>query len=96
MITPLKNNEPNNSIREVHPNNRGSYLFVKRAFDLISSGLFLVLFGWLILLLICVINYCEDGHNQIYTLKRVGKGGRVIKFHKIRSMKTGLIQWRLI
>lgn len=86
MITPLKNDESNNSIREVHPNNRWSYLFVKRAFNLIASGLFLILFGCFILLL-RFINFSEDGHSPIYTSKLFGKGGRVIKFHKIRSMK---------
>lgn len=32
------------------------------------------------------IKFCEDGHNPIYTSKRVGRDGRIIKFHKIRSM----------
>ena len=33
-----------------------------------------------------LIKFCEDGHNPIYTSKRVGKNGKIIKFHKIRSM----------
>lgn len=32
------------------------------------------------------IKFCEDGHNPIYTSERVGKDGKKIKFHKIRSM----------
>lgn len=61
------------------------YRFFKRIFDILASGLFLLLFGWLILILI-FIKFCEDGHNPIYTSKRVGKDGKIIKFHKIRSM----------
>lgn len=64
-------------------------MFVKSAFDLIASGLFLIIFGWFILLL-CLIKFCVDVHNPIYTSKRVGKNGRVIKFHKIRSMKPNV------
>lgn len=62
------------------------YHFFKRLFDIIASGLFLILFGWFILLMM-FIKFCEDGHNPIYISKRVGKHGKIIKFHKIRSMK---------
>ena len=62
------------------------YLFVKRTFDIFASFLFLLIFSWLILILL-FIKFCEDGHNPIYTSIRVGKGGKKIKFHKIRSMK---------
>ncbi len=61
------------------------YSFLKRFFDILSSGLFLIVFGWFILL-IMLIKFCEDGHNPIYTSIRVGKNGKLIKFHKIRSM----------
>ena len=64
------------------------YNFIKRVCDLIISFLFLVFFGWFILLLM-FIKFCEDGGNPIYTSKRVGKNGKLIKFHKIRSMKKG-------
>ncbi len=62
------------------------YSFFKRFFDILLSGLFLIVFGWFILLLM-LIKFCEDGHNPIYTSIRVGKNGKLIKFHKIRSMK---------
>ncbi|MCR5348551.1 MAG: sugar transferase [Bacilli bacterium] len=65
---------------------RLGYLFVKRAFDILASGLFLLVFGWFLLLLM-FIKFCEDGHNPIYTSIRVGYKGKKIKFHKIRSMK---------
>ena len=61
------------------------YQFFKRFFDILLSGIALILFGWLILLMM-FIKFCEDGHNPIYTSKRVGKNGKIIKFHKIRSM----------
>ena len=62
------------------------YQFIKRFFDVLLSGIFLLLFGWFILLMM-FIKFCEDGHNPIYTSIRVGKDGKLIKFHKIRSMK---------
>lgn len=62
------------------------YQFFKRFFDILLSTIALILFGWFILLMM-FIKFCEDGHNPIYTSKRVGKDGKIIKFHKIRSMK---------
>ena len=78
--------ERQNRNREVHPRNGLIYRFIKRCFDIVASLLFLILFGWFILLLM-FIKFCEDGHNPIYTSIRVGKNGKLIKFHKIRTMK---------
>ena len=61
------------------------YNFIKRSFDIFNSFIFLVVFGPLILLLL-FIKFCEDGHRPIYTSVRVGKNGKKIKFHKIRTM----------
>lgn len=72
--------------REVHPKNGLIYRFLKRFFDIVLSLTFLLLFGWVILILMFV-KFCEDGHNPIYTSIRVGKNGKLIKFHKIRTMK---------
>ncbi len=72
--------------REVHAKNGFIYRFIKRLFDFILSLTFLLLLGWLILILM-FIKFCEDGHNPIYTSIRVGKNGKLIKFHKIRTMK---------
>lgn len=82
---------PNNVNREVHPKNGFVYRFIKRTFDIVLSLTFLLLFGWFILLLM-LIKFCEDGHNPIYTSKRVGKNGKIIKFHKIRTMKPNADQ----
>ncbi len=107
----------------------GCYEFFKRTFDLVSSGTFLLLFGWVILLLMLLkwledlgvksykleITEDENGaylstngkryncrivkdpegekdptvHGAIYTSDRVGRNGKVFKFHKIRSMCPG-------
>ena len=77
---------PNDEKREVHPKDGLVYRFFKRTFDIVLSLTFLLLFGWFILLLM-LIKFCEDGHNPIYTSIRVGKNGKLIKFHKIRTMK---------
>ena len=84
-------NETPKENREVHPKNGLIYRFIKRCFDITASLLFLLLFGWFILLLM-LIKFCEDGHNPIYTSIRVGKNGKSIKFHKIRTMKPNAEQ----
>lgn len=61
------------------------YLFVKRSFDLVSSGLMIILFSWLILLCL-LIKWLEDFHNPVYVSKRVGQNGKIFKFYKIRTM----------
>ena len=63
----------------------GCYLFFKRTFDIFASGLFLIIFSWLILL-VMLIKWLEDFHNPIYVSKRVGKDGKIFKFYKIRTM----------
>lgn len=69
------------------------YEFVKRCFDIFSSFLFLVIFSWLIIILL-LIKFFEDFHNPVYTSERVGKNGKIIKFHKIRSMKPDAEQMK--
>lgn len=61
------------------------YRFTKRTFDIVSSGLALILLSWLILLCL-LIKWLEDFHNPIYVSDRVGKNGKIFKFHKIRTM----------
>ena len=98
-------------------------------FDIVSSGLFLLVFGWFILLLMLikwledlggksykmVITQADDGEyvakdgkrynvivskdpngvkdasvkGALYSSDRVGKGGKIFRFHKIRSMCPG-------
>ena len=62
------------------------YLFFKRAFDIVASGLFLLVFSWLYLILaVCV--KCSDGGPVFYRHPRVGKNGKTIYIPKFRSMK---------
>ena len=89
MDNSITQSEVATKYREVHPKNGLIYRFIKRTFDIVASLLFLLLFGWLILLLM-FIKFCEDGHNPIYTSIRVGVNGKLIKFHKIRTMKPNV------
>ena len=117
------------SAREVKVRGGKGYEFVKHAFDIFSSGLFLLLFGWIILILMlikcledfggksyqliitenpegkhlskdgkrydCIVFKDKNGekdptvHGAVYTSVRVGKNGKLFKFHKIRSMCPG-------
>lgn len=62
------------------------YSFFKRAFDIVSSllGLILLLAPLLIIALIIVID--SPGASPIYVQERVGKNGHKFKFYKFRSM----------
>ncbi len=64
----------------------GCYLFFKRTFDIIASGLFLILFSWLYLIIALAVKF-SDGGKVFYLHKRVGKGGKDIYIPKFRSMK---------
>ena len=60
--------------------------FIKRSFDLVLSGILLILFSPLIL--ICAIAvYLEDGSPVIYSQERIGQGGRPFRILKFRSMR---------
>lgn len=73
------------SPRRKKPFSDFTYRFFKRAFDIVSSGLLLILLSWLILLCL-LIKWLEDFHNPIYVSKRVGKNGKIFRFYKIRTM----------
>ena len=64
----------------------GVYRFVKRTFDIVSSGLFLLIFSWLYILLAIVVKI-SDGGPIVYKHKRIGKNGKTIYMPKFRSMK---------
>ncbi len=64
----------------------GCYRFTKRFFDIVSSGLFLLIFCWLYLILAIIVK-CSDGGTVFYKHRRVGKGGKDIYIPKFRSMK---------
>lgn len=82
-------NAEENDIRPVKRKNKfhaACYRFVKRAFDLLSSAIFLILFSWLYLILALCVKI-SDGGKVFYRHKRVGKGGKDIYIPKFRSMK---------
>lgn len=60
--------------------------FFKRVFDLIVA-LIALPFWLLILLIIGPIIYFQDKGNIFYNAPRLGKGGKVFKMYKFRSMK---------
>lgn len=64
----------------------GAYLFFKRAFDIVASGLVLLVFSWLYIILAIVV-MCSDGGKVIYKHKLVGKNRKPIFVSKFRSMK---------
>ena len=63
----------------------GCYLFVKRLFDMLSSGIVLILISWLLLIFL-LIKWLEDFHNPVYVSTRVGKDGKQFRILKIRTM----------
>ena len=68
------------------PKKRYVYRFFKRLFDIVSSGLFLIIFSWLYAIIALVVKL-SDGGKVIYRHERIGKGGRHIFISKFRSMK---------
>ncbi|MBQ9389962.1 MAG: sugar transferase [Synergistaceae bacterium] len=63
------------------------YLFIKRAFDILSSGIALVILSPLLLVTAIAIKL-EDGGPVFYSAKRWGKDLKLFKMHKFRSMKV--------
>lgn len=58
---------------------------IKRAFDLIVSGMALLLFSPL-LLVVCFLVWRQDYHSPFYVAQRVGKNSKNFKMIKLRSM----------
>ena len=61
------------------------YRFVKRAFDILSSFLAILLLGWFLIIILIIQLFVTKGH-PAFPDKRVGKGGKIIKVLKFRSM----------
>jgi len=60
---------------------------IKRGFDLVVSGIFLVILSPI--LLICAIAIkAEDGSPVLYKQERIGRGGKPFYIYKFRSMRT--------
>jgi lipopolysaccharide/colanic/teichoic acid biosynthesis glycosyltransferase len=67
-------------------NNRLGYRIVKRFFDIVFSVLALVILSPLFLV-IAVLIKTEDGGQVIYTRYCIGKGEKLYKMYKFRTMK---------
>lgn len=61
------------------------YDFVKRCFDIFCS-LILIIVASPVLLLVAILVKVTDGGTIIYKAPRMGKGGKIIKVYKFRSM----------
>lgn len=64
------------------------YLFFKRTFDITASFLGLILLSWLLIITAIAIRIESKGP-VIFKQERLGKGGKVFKIYKFRSMCVG-------
>lgn len=65
------------------------YFFVKRAQDIILSGIALVLLSPLLLLVALLIVADDPRAGPIFQQKRCGKNGKEFTFYKFRTMRVG-------
>ena len=72
-------------MKEKQINNSLFYLSIKRAFDIFSSLLVICLFSWLLLIILIIQLFVTKGH-PVFADPRVGKGGKIFKALKFRSM----------
>ena len=68
-----------------HPGTGAFQPFVKRIFDLVSAGVGAILLG-IALPFIALAVYIDSPGPIFYTQKRVGKGGKIFRVYKFRSM----------
>lgn len=64
----------------------------KRVFDIVWSLCWIILLGWLMIIIAVVIKIDSQGP-AIYKSKRVWKGWKLFTFYKFRSMKTDMCVW---
>ena len=75
--------EEHNSIKPIKKS--WIYFFLKRAFDLFNSFLFLLLFSWFLIIIGLLVFFTNPGP-IIFFDKRMGKNGKTISVWKFRSM----------
>lgn len=73
------------AIDQIKPSGTLGYRFLKRLFDLVFSLLMSVLL-LIPLAVVCALISLESPGSPMYTQERVGKGGKIIKIFKLRSM----------
>jgi len=64
------------------------YHYLKRLFDVILSGILLVLLGPLLLLLILIV-WLDNGRPALFRQERVGREGKLFTAMKLRTMRPG-------
>lgn len=62
------------------------FSFIKRTFDIISSGLGLIIFSWLFLIIAIIVKVSSKGP-VFYGHIRIGRNGKPFKVWKFRTMK---------
>jgi len=70
-----------------HKQKRTPYLFFKRLFDIVLSGMALLVL-WPVMLVISLL-VRRDGGKAFYAQTRIGKDGKPFSLYKFRSMKPG-------
>lgn len=65
-----------------------AYLGTKRCFDIVFSLIATVLLAIPVAVL-CMVIMCKDFGNPFYVHQRVGKGGKIFRMLKLRSMRMG-------
>lgn len=73
------------AIDQIKPSGTLGYRFLKRLFDLVFSLLMSVLL-LIPLAVVCALISLESPGSPMYTQERVGKGGKIFKIFKLRSM----------
>ncbi len=72
------------SVQRSEVNQNGYTMLGKRLFDILVVLVALPI--WLPVIAIAALFVAMDGHNPFYTQERVGRGGRIFKMLKLRSM----------
>lgn len=68
--------------------NKGFYSrYVKRAIDILISGVVLILFWWVYVILALIVRF-NLGSPVLFTQERPGKDGKIFKLYKFRSMSN--------
>lgn len=60
--------------------------FFKRLFDIILSGIALLLIGWFILLVAFFLHFANKGAGAFFTQDRPGKDGKIFRVIKFKTM----------
>ena len=61
-------------------------LFFKRVLSILGALLGLILIGWLILIVMVLLHFANKGAGAFFTQERPGKGGKIYKVIKFKTM----------